>query len=101
MAAPAPAPAPAPASLRHLAQPRDERVLLCVTLACAAKEQGQAQVRALLRSPLGVYVLDLTMHRECIRVRFDIAANDVDFTLHTLISDLPEAMIGPIETRQG
>ena len=56
-------------------------------------------LRALLHSPLGVYVVSMETVREEIRVELDIARDDVDFTLHTLISRLPAALIGPLRQR--
>jgi hypothetical protein len=54
-------------------------------------------LRALLHSPLGVYVVGTQRVREEVRVQLDIALDDLDFTLHTLISTVPVAMIGPLQ----
>ncbi|HEY2021047.1 MAG TPA: hypothetical protein VGH68_07845 [Paraburkholderia sp.] len=40
-----------------------------------------------------------TTKRDEICVALDIAREDLDFTLHTLISTLPEGMIGALSTR--
>ncbi|WP_024903990.1 hypothetical protein [Robbsia andropogonis] len=53
----------------------------------------------LLHSPLGVYIASISVAGEDLIVRFDIAASDVDFTLHMLISALPDAMIGRLLSR--
>jgi hypothetical protein len=37
--------------------------------------------------------------REEVRVQLDIAFEDLDFTLHTLISTVPAALIGPLKRR--
>jgi hypothetical protein len=58
------------------------------------------QLRTLLHSPLGVYVVSTEAVREEVRVQLDIALDDLDFTLHTLISTLPAALIGPLKRRQ-
>jgi hypothetical protein len=68
------------------------RALLLVTL-------PHAQLRALLRSPLGVYVVNTEAGREEIRVHLDIAREDFDFTLHMLLATLPVATIGPLKRR--
>lgn len=68
------------------------RALLLVAL-------PHAQLRALLRSPLGVYVVNTETGREEVGVQLDIAREDLDFTLHTLIATLPVATIGPLKRR--
>ena len=54
-------------------------------------------LRTLLHSPLGVYVVGMHRVRQEVRVQLDIAIEDLDFTLHTLISTLPVAQIGPLQ----
>jgi hypothetical protein len=68
------------------------RALLLVTL-------PHAQLRALLRSPLGVYVVNTEAVRAEDHVQLDIAREDLDFTLHTLLATLPAATIGPLKRR--
>ncbi|MCC8402996.1 hypothetical protein LJ655_14065 [Paraburkholderia sp. MMS20-SJTN17] len=68
------------------------RALLLVTL-------PHAQLRALLHSPLGVYVISTEAAREEVRVQLDIAREDLDFTLHTLLTTLPVGTIGPLRRR--
>lgn len=75
------------------------RVRLLVTLPHRVHELPGTQLRALLHSPLGVYVVATEAKREEMRVQLDIAFDDLDFTLHTLISTLPAAMIGPLKRR--
>ena len=70
------------------------RALLLVTL-------PHAQLRALLHSPLGVYVVNTEAGRTEDHVHLDIAREDLDFTLHTLLSTLPVATIGPLKRRIG
>ncbi|HTH62679.1 MAG TPA: hypothetical protein VL689_21325 [Paraburkholderia sp.] len=53
----------------------------------------------LLHSPLGVYVTHTDTLRDSVRVSLDIAPEDFDFTLHTLMTTLPEATIGSIVRR--
>jgi hypothetical protein len=75
------------------------RVLLPVTLLRESEDRSQGQLVALLRSPLGVYVAKTEVVRDGIRVQLDIARDDLDFTMHTLIATLPQAMIGPVKRR--
>ena len=56
---------------------------------------------ALLHSPLGVYVIQTEPLRDSVRVSLDIAPEDFNFTLHTLMTALPEATIGPVTPRIG
>jgi hypothetical protein len=79
--------------------PSSQRVLLPVSLHYASPEQARAQLRALLHCPLGVYVAGIEAVRGDVRVLFDIAAEDFDFTLHTLIATLPQATIGRVSRR--
>jgi hypothetical protein len=76
------------------------RVLLPVTLRDEADNLAHTQLVTLLHSPLGVYVVNMETVRDGVRVRFDIAADDLGFTLHTLISTLPEATIGAVMPRE-
>jgi hypothetical protein len=75
------------------------RVRLQVTLPHRSYELPGTQLRVLLHSPLGVYVVSTEAVRQEIRVQLDIAPDDLDFTLHTLISTLPAATIGPLKRR--
>lgn len=47
-----------------------------------------------------MYVVSTEAVREEVRVQLDIALDDLDFTMHTLISTLPAALIGPLKRRQ-
>jgi hypothetical protein len=75
------------------------RALLQVTLPHPSHDLAGTQLRALLHSPLGVYVVRTDAVREEVRVQLDIALEDLDFTLHTLISTVPAALIGPLQRR--
>ncbi|OLL31918.1 hypothetical protein BTH42_09830 [Burkholderia sp. SRS-W-2-2016] len=57
------------------------------------------QLRVLLHSPLGVYVVGTETVRGEIRAQLDIAREDLDFTLHTLLATLPAATIGALTRR--
>ncbi|HEY2000434.1 hypothetical protein [Paraburkholderia sp.] len=75
------------------------RVQLPVTLLSESEEDSRAQLRALLHSPLGVYVISTELVRNQVRLQLDIAPDDLDFTMHALITSLPHAMIGPLKRR--
>jgi hypothetical protein len=75
------------------------RALLVVTFLRGSEKLSREQLRALLHSPLGVYVISTKVVRDEVHVQFDIAPEDLDFTIHTLIATLPEATIGPIRRR--
>ena len=72
------------------------RVLLPVTLLAETEEESRSQLGALLHSPPGVYVTRTERSRSRTHVWFDIARDDMPFMLHTLITTLPEAIIGAV-----
>jgi hypothetical protein len=76
------------------------RVLLQVTLPRESEDESRTQLKALFHSPVGVYVAGTKAVHDKIVVQFDIAPEDLDFTMHTVIVTLPEAMIGPVERRR-
>src|ERR1700738_192410 len=73
------------------------RVLLQVTLPRGSEDESRALLKALFHSPVGVYVAGTKVVHNTVVVQFDIAPEDLDFTMHTVIVTLPEAMIGPVE----
>ncbi|AMU09172.1 hypothetical protein [Burkholderia cenocepacia] len=79
--------------------PPRPRLQLPVTLTAGSAAAAHARLAALLHSPLGVYVVSARAVRNVIHVHFDIAAEDLDFTLHTLIAQQVDAVIGPIARR--
>jgi hypothetical protein len=94
------------ATPRYAKIPRDNviplplrRVLLNVTLPRASANESRVQVTALFHSSVGVYVAGMETLRDKINVHFDIAPEDLDFVMHTLIVTLPQATIGPVERR--
>ncbi|MGU7771969.1 hypothetical protein ACV229_17590 [Burkholderia sp. MR1-5-21] len=76
-----------------------QRLLVPVTLASGSDGLTRQRLTTLLRSPLGVYVSGMRAVHNEIRVLLDIASEDIDFTLHTLIGLLPDATIGPATWR--
>lgn len=55
-----------------------------------------AYLARLLQSPLGVYVMRSEALHDSVRVVLDIAPEDFSFTLHTLMTTVPEAIIGSV-----
>ncbi|WP_367620026.1 hypothetical protein [Burkholderia sp. AU45388] len=72
------------------------RLQLPVTLTADSAATAPAPLAALLHSPLGVHVVGARAVRNMIHVHFDIAPEDLDFTLHTLIAQQVDAVIGPV-----
>lgn len=83
---------------RAVVRPRPARVALPVWL---TGEHPEACLTKLLHSPLGIYVVQTETSNDSIRVTLDIAPEDFDFTLHTLVATLPEATVGHIAHRSG
>ncbi|AXF24620.1 hypothetical protein CUJ89_30610 [Burkholderia pyrrocinia] len=79
--------------------PPRPRLQLPVTLTADSGECARARLAALLHSPLGVYVVSARAVRDVIHVQFDIAPEDLDFTLHMLIAQQIDAVIGPVARR--
>ncbi|BAX62933.1 hypothetical protein [Burkholderia stabilis] len=79
--------------------PARPRLQLPVTLTAGSGELARARLAALLHSPLGVYVVSARAVRDVIHVHFEIAPEDLDFTLHMLIAQQADAVIGPVARR--
>ncbi len=79
---------------------RASRAQLEVFLTGTSPDTLRAHLATLFHSPLGVYVSRAEATRGKVCVHFNIATEDLHFTLHTLITTLPEATIGAI-TRPG
>lgn len=91
-------PFPSTRALLQVTLPHPSNELTNATTATTATNAPNATpLRALLHSPLGVYVVGTQRVREEVRVQLDIAIDDLDFTLHTLISTVPVALIGPLQ----
>jgi hypothetical protein len=73
------------------------RVLLPVTLMSDSEQAAREQLKSLLHSPLGVYVVSTEVVRDGVRVTFSIAPEDLAFTMHTLIGSVPQALIGSLK----
>ncbi|WP_431290661.1 hypothetical protein [Burkholderia cepacia] len=79
--------------------PPRPRLQLPVTLTADSGEHAHARLAALLHSPLGVYVVGARAVRDVVHVHFDIAPEDLDFTLRMLIAQQADAVIGPVARR--
>jgi hypothetical protein len=91
--------APRPLSSPNVIPFPAPRVLLPITLPRETPERAREQLRALLHSPLGVYVAATEITRLGVRVQLNIAPEDIDFAMHTLIATLPAATIGSVTRR--
>jgi len=78
---------------------RSPRAWLEIVLTAATAEAARAHLATLFHSPLGVYVAQTTLARGAMRVQLDIAPEDFDFTLHTLMVTVPQATIGALLPR--
>ncbi|CAB3762691.1 hypothetical protein [Paraburkholderia humisilvae] len=99
-------PSEVPDSVRSSARPLQRnnvipfplsRAFLPVTLLRDSEDEARSQLKSLLHSPLGVYVVSTELVRDGVRVLFSIAPEDLDFTLHTLIGSVPHALIGSLK----
>ncbi|WP_235850668.1 hypothetical protein [Paraburkholderia piptadeniae] len=70
-----------------------------VLLTGTRPDRQRANLATLFHSPLGVYVSHTDVSRDNVCVHFNIAPEDLDFTLHSLITTLSEATIGRITRR--
>ncbi|WP_243460730.1 hypothetical protein [Paraburkholderia largidicola] len=75
---------------------RAQRVQLEIFLTGISPDAFRNHLATLFHSPLGVYISHTHMLRNTVCVHFNIAPEDLDFTLHTLIATMSEATIGTI-----
>ncbi|CAG9231254.1 hypothetical protein [Paraburkholderia caribensis] len=75
---------------------RAQRVQLEIFVTGTSPDAFRHHLASLLHSPLGVYISHTQMLRDKVCVHFNIAPEDLDFTLHTLIATMSEATIGTI-----
>jgi hypothetical protein len=62
-------------------------------------EAARERIRQLFHSPLGVYVSQASRDHDDLRLVFDVAMEDLDFTVRTLHQVLPEAVIEAVRPR--
>ncbi|CAD6507280.1 hypothetical protein ACFQ3P_00285 [Paraburkholderia sabiae] len=87
---------PAAQVLSNVIPLRARRVQLEVFLADTSPATRRTHLATLFHSPLGVYISHAQLLRNKTCVQFNIAPEDLDFTLHTLIGTISEATIGKI-----
>jgi hypothetical protein len=75
------------------------RVHLSAVLHSRQDEAARERIRRLFHSPLGVYVSQASRDHDDLRLVFDVAMEDLDFTVHTLHQVLPEAVIEAVRPR--
>lgn len=76
-----------------------QRLVVSAHVESSTGEKSKEQIRSLFHSPIGVYVSHVRRERDCLRLEFDIAAGDLDFTLRALHAVLPEAAIDAVRRR--
>ncbi|WP_258397407.1 hypothetical protein [Paraburkholderia unamae] len=91
--------APRPRPRAKVVPLRAPRAWLEVVLTASTADTARAHLATLLHSPLGVYVAQTGFERGVTRVLLDIAPEDIDFTLHTLMTTVPQAAIGALRER--
>jgi hypothetical protein len=75
------------------------RVHLSAVLRSKQDEAARERIRRLFHSPLGVYVSQASRDHDDLRLIFDVAMEDLDFTVRTLHQVLPEAVIEAVRPR--
>lgn len=75
------------------------RVRLDVTLPLERGEAPDAKLHAFMQCGLAAYAADIQLNARHIVIELNLARDDIGFAFHTLIAQLPEAMIGPICVR--
>jgi hypothetical protein len=82
-----------------LSVPCTSRVHLSAVLRSKQDEAARERIRRLFHSPLGVYVSQASRDHDDLRLVFDVAMEDLDFTVRTLHQVLPEAVIEAVRPR--
>jgi hypothetical protein len=70
-----------------------QRVLLSALVHGSHDDEARERIRRLFHSPLGVYVSHASQNHAEVRVEFDVASEDLAFTIRTLRQVLPEAAV--------
>jgi hypothetical protein len=76
-----------------------QRLLLSAVVHGVSDEASRERIKRLFHSPLGVYVSHASRDQEEIRLEFDVAAEDLEFTARALHQVLPEAVIEAVRPR--
>jgi hypothetical protein len=75
------------------------RVHVAAVVHSEQDDAARERIRRLFHSPLGVYVSQASRDHDELRLVFDVATEDLDFTVRTLRQVLPEAVIEGIRPR--
>lgn len=86
-------------SPRALSGPIVSRVQLSAVVRSEQDEAARDRIRRLFHSPLGVYVSQALRDHDDLRLTFDVAPEDLDFTVRTLHQVLPEAVVEGVRPR--
>jgi hypothetical protein len=76
-----------------------QRVLISAAVHSEEDEASRERIRRLFHSPLGVYVSHASRDQNELHLEFDVATEDIEFTLRTLQQVLPEAVVEDIRPR--
>jgi hypothetical protein len=76
-----------------------QRVLLSAVVHGHADDASRERIKRLFQSPLGVYVSQASRDHEELHLEFDVATEDLEFTVRALRQVLPEAVIEAIRPR--
>jgi hypothetical protein len=87
------------AAREALSVPCASRVHLSAVVRSKQDEAARERIRRLFHSPLGVYVSQASRDHDDLRLVFDVAMEDLDFTVRTLHQVLPEAVIEAVRPR--
>jgi hypothetical protein len=93
------APSKESAAQETVSTPCVSRVHLSAVLHSRQDEAARERIRRLFHSPLGVYVSQASRDHDDLRLIFDVAMEDLDFTVRTLHQVLPEAVIEAVRPR--
>lgn len=75
------------------------RIILSATVKDVAGHASRDTIRRLFYSPLGVYVSQASREQDSLHLEFDVASEDLDFTIRTLQNVLPGATVEAIRPR--
>ncbi|MGA7812508.1 hypothetical protein [Caballeronia sp.] len=88
-----------PRSSKALSGAIVSRVQLSAVVRSEQDEAARERIRRLFHSPLGVYVSHARRDHDDLRLVFDVAPEDLDFTVRTLHQVLPEAVVEGVRPR--
>lgn len=76
-----------------------QRVLVSAIVHGAHDDAARERIRRLFHSPLGLYVSHASRDHADLSLEFDVACEDLAFTIRTLRKVLPEAAIEEVRPR--